>query len=103
HYMDPKYKDSWIGYVRSAIDNPGTTVHVYTEGFSGGFEGSAARGLQPGAAATEQEMGWIARAVMAGRRTWDSVKFYDRTGEIDVDEPNWDDPKFDRARALEDL
>ncbi|MFE1753228.1 polymorphic toxin-type HINT domain-containing protein [Streptomyces anandii] len=103
HYMHGKYKDTWIGYVRAAVDNPGTTLHVYTEGFSGGFEGMAGRGLQPGAEATEQEMGWIARAVIAGRRSWNSVQFYNKKGPVDVPEPNWNDPAFDRARALEDL
>ncbi|MFR9796758.1 Hint domain-containing protein [Streptomyces sp. MS06] len=104
HYMGDAYRDSWIGYVRAAIDdNPDTVIHVYTEGFSGGFEESAARGLQPGAKATEQEMGWIARAIISKRKAWSKIKFYDHTGPIDVPQPDWKDPKFARAWALEDL
>jgi hypothetical protein len=70
------------------------------KGFSGGFEEMAKRGLGRGGVAphaTEEEMGWIARAVRNERRSWSSIKFYDEAGNIvDVPEPDW--ASFGRLR-----
>ncbi|MFF3403778.1 hypothetical protein ACFYW6_35450 [Streptomyces sp. NPDC002659] len=42
--------------------------------------------------ATDAEMGWIAKAVSSGERSWDSVKFYrpgkDGWESVKVDEPD---------------
>jgi hypothetical protein len=86
--------DEWRGHVQSAIADGDTALHVSTKGFSGDFKDLAMRGLGrvKGVApfATEEEMGWIARAVANGRRTWSSVKFYDDAGDLlSVPEPDW--------------
>ncbi|MFE6691427.1 putative T7SS-secreted protein [Streptomyces sp. NPDC057743] len=86
--------DEWRGPVLDAIKDSSVKIHVSMKGFSGGFEGMAKRGLghEKGIAphATEEEMGWIARAVKHGYREWDSVKFYDRDGKVvHVPEPDW--------------
>ncbi|MEE1797665.1 polymorphic toxin-type HINT domain-containing protein [Streptomyces sp. JV176] len=103
HYMDIKYINNWSMHVRGAIDNPNTVIHVYTEQFTGGFEGMATRGLAGGTGvhATQQEMAWLARSVIGGRRTWDKIKFYDRDGPVDILEPKWRDGKWYTAWTLE--
>ncbi|MFJ8666971.1 ricin-type beta-trefoil lectin domain protein [Streptomyces sp. NPDC093600] len=104
HYMDPKYIDTWSTHVRSAIDNPNTTIHVYTEQFEGGFEGMATAGLRGGKGvhATAQEMAWLARAVIGGRKSWDKIKFYDKNGLIeDYPEPMWHEGKWYTAWTFE--
>ncbi|WP_258054547.1 ricin-type beta-trefoil lectin domain protein [Streptomyces sp. Ru71] len=103
HYMDPKYINDWSTHVRNAIDDPDTVIHVYMEDFEGGFEGMATRGLAGGKGvhATQQEMAWIARAVIGGRRSWNNVRFYDRNGRVDVDEPMWHEGKWYTAWTLE--
>ncbi|MFB7215581.1 polymorphic toxin-type HINT domain-containing protein [Streptomyces sp. NPDC056255] len=104
HYMDPKYINTWSTHVRGAIDNPDTVIHVYLEQFTGGFEGMATRGLAGGAGvhATQQEMAWIARAVIGGRKSWDKIKFYDRNGPIsNYPEPKWREGKWYTAWTFE--
>ncbi|MEY9910656.1 RHS repeat-associated protein [Catenulispora sp. MAP12-49] len=104
HYMSEQYQDTWQGAVRSDLGNPAKTIHVLTEGFGPeGFEGMAVAGLKPGAKATEQEMGWAARSVIHGQRSWDSIHFYDKNGRIFPDEPQWYDPKWEKAWILEEV
>jgi hypothetical protein len=71
----------------------------------GDFVAAAKDGLESGADATDTEMGWIARAVHRGERSWSSVKFYrpNKNGaleEFDVPEPDW--TIFDRLRPFID-
>ncbi|GGV97936.1 hypothetical protein GCM10015535_69860 [Streptomyces gelaticus] len=102
--MDPKYINTWSTHVRGAIDNPDTVIHVYLEQFTGGFEGMATRGLAGGAGvhATQQEMAWIARSVIGGRKSWDKIKFYDRNGPIsNYPEPKWREGKWYTAWTFE--
>jgi hypothetical protein len=89
--------------VKNAIDDPNTIVHVYVEEFTGSFEGMATRGLAGGAGvhATQQEMSWIARAVVGERKTWNQFQFYDRKGPVDMPEPKWHDGKWYTAWTLE--
>ncbi|MFF4245404.1 polymorphic toxin-type HINT domain-containing protein [Streptomyces sp. NPDC001822] len=104
HYMKPKYIDTWSTHVRGAIDNPNTRIHVYTEQFDGDFEDMATTGLAGGAGvhATQQEMGWLARAVIGERRSWDSITFHDRNGPIEnYPEPKWLEGKWYTAWTLE--
>ncbi|MEU6809767.1 RHS repeat-associated core domain-containing protein [Streptomyces sp. NPDC046831] len=94
--------DEWQGPVENAIRDSSVTLHVNTRGL-GHFADSAKAGLQPGAHATDMEMGWIARAVANGERSWSSVKFY-RPGKggalesFDVAEPDW--ATFGRLRPF---
>ncbi|MCX5202941.1 DNRLRE domain-containing protein [Streptomyces sp. NBC_00237] len=102
HYMDPKYIDDWSIHVRKAIDDPDTVIHVQTEQFTGGFQGMATRGLAGGKVdATEQEMAWLSRAVIAGRKSWNKIQFYDRNGPVKVVEPKWQEGKWSTAWTLE--
>ncbi|MFB9367223.1 RHS repeat-associated core domain-containing protein [Kitasatospora albolonga] len=103
HFMDLRFIDTWSTEVKKAIDNPNTTIHVFTEQFEGGFEGMATRGLAGGSGvhATAQEMSWLARAVIGERRSWDSIQFYDKSGKIDVPEPLWHESKWYTAWTLE--
>ncbi|MER6617356.1 polymorphic toxin-type HINT domain-containing protein [Streptomyces xantholiticus] len=104
HYMDQEYINTWSTHVRNAIDNPNTTIHVYTEQFDGGFEGMATAGLRGGKGvhATQQEMAWLARAVIGGRKSWDKIKFYDKNGLIeDYPEPMWHEGKWYTAWTFE--
>ena len=99
-----KFVNSWKGLVRTAIKNPGTTLHVFLGNAEGGFVGMATRGFEPDAIATEQEMSYIARAVANGQRSWDSVNFYDSEGDQleRPTEPNWpvDFPRTDPEEGL---
>ncbi|ARF57086.1 putative T7SS-secreted protein [Streptomyces gilvosporeus] len=100
HHFMGLSADEWRGPVLDAIKDGSVKIHVSMKGFSGGFEGMAKRGLghEKGIAphATEEEMGWIARAVRHGYRDWGSIKFYGRDGEIvHVPEPDW--PTFGRV------
>jgi hypothetical protein len=99
HFMDPGSATTWAGKVRLALADPGTTIHVFTGGFTGGFEGMAERGLQAGPEATEEEMGYIARSVSSGQRSWGSIKFYDGAGNLldQPSEPDWNLPAFAKA------
>jgi RHS repeat-associated protein len=92
----------WQGPVLSAIQDGSVRIHVNMEGFSGGFEGMAKRGLgiekvDGPIHATEEEMGWIARAVKHGHRDWSSITWRDAEGRvIDIPEPDW--ATFGRVR-----
>ncbi|MFJ9470423.1 putative T7SS-secreted protein [Streptomyces caniferus] len=93
HFMDVP-PDLWRSKVLDAIKDNSVKIHVNMKGFAGGFEGMAKRGLghEKGIAphATEEEMGWIARAVKHGHRDWGTIKFYDSGGNvIAVPEPDW--------------
>ncbi|MEU4795815.1 DUF6531 domain-containing protein [Streptomyces sp. NPDC023327] len=95
HYMDLS-PDEWRGPVFAAIENGAVRLHVNTKGFpADGFVGMAKRGLGhegPNFHATEEEMGLIARTVKHGKRTWDSVTFYDKDGKVieGMTEPDWE-------------
>ncbi|MFK4042275.1 polymorphic toxin-type HINT domain-containing protein [Nonomuraea wenchangensis] len=99
HYLD-EGPDTWRAPVQKAIADGNVPLRVNMKGFSGGFEEMAKRGLGRGGVAphaTEEEMGWIARAVRNERRSWSSIKFYDEAGNIvDVPEPDW--ASFGRLR-----
>src|SRR5690349_8832718 len=41
------------------------------------FAGSALRGMSTGSKATEQEMAWLAKSVVSGKRSCSSITFYD--------------------------
>ncbi|MEU8782073.1 putative T7SS-secreted protein [Streptomyces sp. NPDC048637] len=93
HFMNV-HPELWRSHVLDAIKDNSVKIHVNMKGFSGGFEGMAKRGLghEKGIAphATEEEMGWIARAVKHGHRDWGTIKFYDSGGNIvAVPEPDW--------------
>ncbi|MER6335524.1 DUF6531 domain-containing protein [Streptomyces tendae] len=100
HFLELSAED-WRGPVQKAILDRSVLLHVNMKGFSGAFEGMAKRGLghEPGMAihATEEEMGWIARAVKHGHRDWDSITWYDKDGNVaDILEPDWEN--FGRVR-----
>ncbi|MEV0754584.1 LamG-like jellyroll fold domain-containing protein [Streptosporangium sp. NPDC050280] len=102
HFLDLGPTE-WQAPVQKAIVNGKIVLHVNTRGFSGDFTEMAMRGLRRdkniSPYATEEEMGWIARAVANERRTWDSVRFYDDSGDVvNVPEPDWD--SFGRLRDL---
>jgi RHS repeat-associated protein len=103
HFMKNEFSETWSTHVKNAIDDPNTIVHVYVEEFTGSFEGMATRGLAGGAGvhATQQEMSWIARAVVGERKTWNQFQFYDRKGPVDMPEPKWHDGKWYTAWTLE--
>ncbi|MFF3403786.1 polymorphic toxin-type HINT domain-containing protein [Streptomyces sp. NPDC002659] len=108
HFLGEEFEgDGWRGPVEGAIRDRSVKLHVNLKGFSGGFEQSAKRGLghDPNFSpkATEEEMGWIARAVSNGERDWDSIKWYDDDGNggwksVQVDQPDWG--SFGRARPF---
>ncbi|WP_246563988.1 polymorphic toxin-type HINT domain-containing protein [Streptomyces roseirectus] len=94
--------DAWQGPVENAIRDSSVTLHVNLRGL-GNFTDSARDGLQPGAYATDMEMGWIARAVANGERSWSSVHFYRPNAKgvlerVDVAEPDW--ASFGRLRPF---
>ncbi|MFI1386383.1 polymorphic toxin-type HINT domain-containing protein [Embleya sp. NPDC020886] len=94
--------DAWQGPVENAIRDSSVTLHVNLRGL-GNFTESAKAGLQPGAYATDMEMGWIARAVANGERSWSSVNFYrpNAKGVLErapVPEPDW--ASFGRLRPF---
>lgn len=94
--------DSWQGPVENAIRDSSVTLHVNLRGL-GNFTESAKAGLQPGAYATDMEMGWIARAVGNGERSWSSINFYRPNAKgalerVDVAEPDW--ASFGRLRPF---
>ncbi|TLS45933.1 hypothetical protein FE633_12315 [Streptomyces montanus] len=95
-------QEEWRGPVLKAIQDGSVKLHVNMNGFAGGFDGMAKRGLGIEKAdlihATEEEMGWIARAVKHGHRDWDSITWYDDAGKVrtDVPEPDWEN--FGRVR-----
>ncbi|MEU3063162.1 polymorphic toxin-type HINT domain-containing protein, partial [Streptomyces subrutilus] len=103
HYMKEEFQESWSMHVRNAIDDPNKAIHVYTEEFDGGFEGMATAGLKGGAGvhATQQEMAWLARSVIGGRRSWDTITFYDKNGLVDIPEPKWQEGKWYTAWTFE--
>ncbi|MFE3579973.1 polymorphic toxin-type HINT domain-containing protein [Streptomyces vinaceus] len=103
HFMKEEFQENWSMHVRNAIDDPKTAIHVFTEEFDGGFEGMATAGLKGGSGvhATQQEMAWLARSVIGGRRSWDTIKFYDKNGLIDVPEPKWQEGKWYTAWTFE--
>ncbi|GII06083.1 hypothetical protein Pta02_80910 [Planobispora takensis] len=87
--------------MQKAIANGSISLHVNMKGFSGSFTEMAKRGLSREMLphATEEEMGWIARAVANGRRSWDSIHFYGDNGDkVTVPEPDW--ASFPRLRDL---
>ncbi|WP_368861638.1 hypothetical protein [Actinospica durhamensis] len=90
--------DGWRTPVERQIGDPNVKLHVNMTGWTTDFEGAVRNGLtEAGGLATETEMGWIARAVSKGQRTWDSVNFYraDANGDIvpivRPTEPVWSD------------
>jgi RHS repeat-associated protein len=91
HLLDLPH-NGWQGPALNAINNPKVTLHVNMRGFSE-FGTMVKNGLGKGPArahATEEEMAWIAQAVVTGQRKWDTVKFYDHNGNrVNVPEPNW--------------
>ncbi|MFI6102933.1 polymorphic toxin-type HINT domain-containing protein [Streptomyces sp. NPDC051310] len=94
--------DAWQGPVENAIRDSSVTLHVNLRGL-GNFTESAKAGLQPGAYATDMEMGWIARAVGNGERSWSSINFYRPNAKgalerVDVAEPDW--ASFGRLRPF---
>ncbi|MEU8993136.1 polymorphic toxin-type HINT domain-containing protein [Streptomyces sp. NPDC048558] len=94
--------DGWQGPAENAIRDSSVTLHVNLRGL-GNFTESAKAGLQPGAYATDMEMGWVARAVANGERSWSSVKFYRPNAKgalegVDVAEPDW--ASFGRLRPF---
>ncbi|WP_187414954.1 polymorphic toxin-type HINT domain-containing protein [Nonomuraea sp. PA05] len=99
HFLDES-ADTWRAPTQKAIADGDIPLHVNMKGFSGGFEDMAKRGLNRGGVAphaTEEEMGWIARAVKNHRRSWSSIKFYDAEGRVvDIPEPDWS--SFGRLR-----
>ncbi|MFI6738920.1 polymorphic toxin-type HINT domain-containing protein [Nonomuraea sp. NPDC050451] len=92
HFLD-EGPDTWRAPAQKAIADGDVPLHVNMKGFSGSFEDMAKRGLGRGGVAphaTEEEMGWIARAVRNGRRSWSSIKFYNEAGNVvDIPEPDW--------------
>ncbi|MGW8880716.1 RICIN domain-containing protein [Streptomyces mirabilis] len=103
HYMG-KLPDggTWQESVMAAIDNPNIHIHVNTKGFAGGFTGSALRGMSTGSKATEQEMAWLAKSVVSGKRSWKSITLYDANGDVlPLDEPAWStDPALSKMWLL---
>ncbi|MFJ4580485.1 RICIN domain-containing protein [Streptomyces echinatus] len=103
HYMG-KLPDgrTWQEWVMAAIDNPAIHIHVNTKGFAGGFTGSALRGMSAGSKATEQEMAWLAKSVVSGKRPWSSITFYDAAGDVlPLGEPAWStDPALSKMWLL---
>ncbi|MFF1422528.1 ricin-type beta-trefoil lectin domain protein [Streptomyces sp. NPDC058280] len=94
--------DAWQGPVENAIRDSSVELHVNLRGL-GNFTESAKAGLQPGAYATDMEMGWIARSVANGERSWSSITFYrpnakGALGRFDVAEPDW--ASFGRLRPF---
>ncbi|MFD8970685.1 RHS repeat-associated core domain-containing protein [Streptomyces sp. NPDC059568] len=97
--------EGWQGPVEAAIRDTSNILHVNMKGV-GSFADAARDGLTPGHPfATDVEMGMIARSVVHGGRSWDSVKFY-RPGkggslvEFSVPEPDWG--SFGRIRPYID-
>ncbi|WP_345691177.1 polymorphic toxin-type HINT domain-containing protein [Streptomyces coeruleoprunus] len=97
--------EGWQGPVEAAIRDTSNTLHVNMKGV-GSFTDAARDGLTPGHPyATDIEMGMIARSVVHGGRSWDSIKFY-RPGkdgslvQFSVPEPNWG--SFGRIRPYID-
>ncbi|MET9735873.1 ricin-type beta-trefoil lectin domain protein [Streptomyces sp. NPDC006458] len=97
--------EGWQGPVEAAIRDTSNTLHVNMKGL-GSFADAARDGLTPGHPyATDVEMGMIARSVVHGGRSWDSIKFY-RPGkrgslvEFPVPEPDWG--SFGRIRPYID-
>jgi hypothetical protein len=103
HYMG-KLPDgrTWQESVMAAIDNHDIHIHVNTKGFAGGFTGSALRGMSTGSKATEQEMAWLAKSVVSGKRSWSSITFYDAAGDVlPLAEPAWStDPALSKMWLL---
>ncbi len=95
-------ENGWQGPVEDAIRDPSVQLHINMKGM-GNFINSAKAGLEPGAYATDTEMGWIARAVANGERSWSSISFYRANSKgvlevYDVPEPDWSD--FGRLRPF---
>ncbi len=105
HFMKPEFKDTWRGYVKKAIDDPQTEIHVNMKEFEGDFEQMAVTGLggsAAGAKATQEEMSWIARAVIGERVPWSKFKFYDKDGKLtSIPEPKWHEAKWQKAWIFE--
>ncbi|MFI6757622.1 hypothetical protein ACIBF5_00565 [Micromonospora sp. NPDC050417] len=45
--------------------------------------------------ATEEEMVWIVKAIIQDGRSWDSVLFYDKAGDV----PRWSEPDWKAHRC----
>ncbi|MBM0275005.1 ALF repeat-containing protein [Micromonospora tarensis] len=100
HYIDLGATE-WRGPVMLDIGNRNVTLRVYMKGFGANpltanpaaadkFTWAVRNGLTRYAKATEEEMAWIARAVIEGKRDWSTVKFYDDNGQlISFPEPKW--------------
>ncbi|WP_205864247.1 hypothetical protein, partial [Planosporangium mesophilum] len=94
HFLDLS-PDAWRDPVMSSIADGSMPLYVNTKGFGADFKTMALRGLKrdpdfPNPYATEEEMGWIARAVANGQREWSSMKFFDPDGNLmTVPEPDW--------------
>ncbi|GGT30110.1 hypothetical protein GCM10010271_37660 [Streptomyces kurssanovii] len=84
----------WQGPVENAIADSNVRLHVNMKGIPS-FAESAKDGLNPTHPyATDIEMGMIARAVVNGKRSWDSIKFYKPNAkgklvEEKIPEPDW--------------
>lgn len=93
----------WFGGRRPGSTlNPNIHIHVNTKGFAGGFTGSALRGMSTGSKATEQEMAWLAKSVVSGKRSWKSITLYDANGDVlPLEEPAWStDPALSKIWLL---
>ncbi|GAB7048336.1 ricin-type beta-trefoil lectin domain protein [Catenuloplanes indicus] len=84
--------DEWMGPVKDDIRNSKITLHVNLEEM-GSFAESARVGFLGSGGGADLEMSWIATAVMRGERSWKSVLFYRKVGdvmtEVSVPEPDW--------------
>ncbi|MFF8844448.1 polymorphic toxin-type HINT domain-containing protein [Streptomyces sp. NPDC015127] len=86
--------EDWQGPVENAIADPNVRLHVNMKGIPS-FSDAAKDGLNPTHPyATDIEMGMIARAVVNGKRSWDSIKFYRPNAkgtlvEHKIPEPDW--------------
>jgi hypothetical protein len=84
----------WQGPVENAIADSNVRLHVNMKGIPS-FTEAAKDGLNPTHPyATDIEMGMIARAVVHGKRSWDSIKFYRPNAKGDlvehkIPEPDW--------------
>lgn len=97
--------EGWQGPVEAAIRDTSNILHVNMKGV-GSFADAARGGLAPGHPyATDVERGMIARSVVRGRRSWNTVRFYrpgngGSLGEFSVPEPDWG--SFGRIRPFMD-
>ncbi|MEU5992241.1 polymorphic toxin-type HINT domain-containing protein [Spirillospora sp. NPDC047418] len=82
---------TWQKPVMSAIRDPRVKLHINLPDRD--FIGAAQRGLNNAGGATDMEMGWVARAVTNGERSWDSITWYKSNGDgfdaFSLPEPDW--------------